>query len=198
MQDCKVEGCGRLVWAAGYCSKHYNRLRTKGTLEDGPRARAPLAERLWKKIRKGGPDECWPFVGKDCTSGYGFIGLGGRDKGKGLVHRVVWELTYGPIPKGAGHHGMVVMHKCDNSLCCNPSHLRLGKQSDNVKDMDSKGRRINAQLAGEKHHNSKLTERDVRAIRAASGTNVEIARRFGITRQNVRYIRTGVAWRHVK
>jgi len=32
MKKCAVEGCGREHEARGYCSKHYKRLRAKGTL----------------------------------------------------------------------------------------------------------------------------------------------------------------------
>ena len=142
MNGCKVDGCGRLLWAVGYCSKHYNRLRTTGTLEDGPKARLPLAVRLWKNIDKRAPQECWPWTSERKVKGYGSIGRGGRGGGNALAHRVVWELTHGPIPKSSDYHGMVVMHRCDNRLCCNPAHLVLGSQSDNVRDMDAKGRRV--------------------------------------------------------
>lgn len=198
MQECKAAGCGRLNWAAGYCSTHYNRLRKTGSLEPGPKARLPLAERLWRQVAKGGPDECWNWIAKSKVDGYGTIGLGGRAAKKMLSHRVVWELTHGPIPKSTEYHGFVVLHKCDNRACCNPAHLVLGKQSDNVADMDAKGRRVNSQLYGSAHGMSKVTEKDVVAIRAATGTNQEIAKQFGITRQNVKFIRNRETWKHVK
>lgn len=197
MERCKVEGCGRLKWAAGYCSKHYNRLRTTGSLEDGPKARRPLSDRLWRNVAKRGPAECWPWIGSTRTSGYGSIGTGGRKGKSATAHRVVWELTHGPIPRSSDYHGMVVMHTCDNRLCCNPLHLVLGRQSDNVRDMDDKGRRVSAPRFGEKHHNAKLTDEQVRYIRNMGGSSQEIAKLFGITPQNVRYIRSGKAWKHV-
>lgn len=33
-EPCAVEGCGSAKFAKGYCQKHYNRLRDKGTLDD--------------------------------------------------------------------------------------------------------------------------------------------------------------------
>jgi hypothetical protein len=34
-EPCSVEGCGSAWFARGLCSKHYDRLRTKGTVEEG-------------------------------------------------------------------------------------------------------------------------------------------------------------------
>lgn len=50
-------------------------------------------------------------------------------------HRMMWELTRGKIPKGKN-----VLHKCDNPRCCNPDHLYIGTQADNIKDRDADDR----------------------------------------------------------
>ena len=138
---CTVEGCSGPVWAASMCSRHYNRKLKTGTVEDGPRARASLSDRLWRQVDCRGDDECWLWTAKSVVTGYGVLSSGGRDKPKILAHRAAWEVINGSIPDGEGHHGTVVMHTCDNRLCCNPAHLRLGSQADNVRDMDEKGRR---------------------------------------------------------
>ncbi len=51
------------------------------------------------------------------------------------AHRVAYTLAFGPIQPR-----MVVCHRCDNGLCCNPAHLFLGTAGDNSRDMMAKGR----------------------------------------------------------
>lgn len=81
---------------------------------------------------------CWEWLlGKDRV-GYGRlkIQLGSRSAFRfSSAHRYAWELWRGPIPDG-----MNVLHKCDNRACCNPDHLFLGTQQDNMRDMHAKGR----------------------------------------------------------
>jgi hypothetical protein len=51
------------------------------------------------------------------------------------AHRLSWLVNVGEIPEG-----MHVLHKCDNRPCCNPKHLFLGTNLDNIKDRVSKNR----------------------------------------------------------
>lgn len=53
-------------------------------------------------------------------SGYGVCYPNGAKK-QMLIHRYIYELTHGEIPKG-----QVIMHICDNKLCYNIDHLRAG------------------------------------------------------------------------
>lgn len=50
------------------------------------------------------------------------------------LHRVSYWLHHGPISEGK-----VVRHKCDNGKCCNPSHLVIGTQADNMADKHRRG-----------------------------------------------------------
>lgn len=70
--------------------------------------------------------------------------------------RVIYELTYGDIPKG-----LYICHKCDNPICVNPSHLFLGTQKHNMQDASRKGRVVIPNLKGEDHANAMLSNANV-------------------------------------
>jgi len=134
-------------------------------------------------------------MGRRDRGGYGHIQCGSRrggvKRGPRQTHRVAYELTFGPIPEG-----QVVRHKkCDNPPCCNPAHLRLGTQADNIADMVAAGR----QSFGARNPNAKLTDADVIAIRSgqSSETTAELAQRFGVSQSLISQIRGGSLWKHV-
>ncbi len=94
-------------------------------------------------------------------------------------------------------------HHCDNRACCNERHLFEGTQTENIADMDRKGRRVtNSAPPGQRHHGAKLTDQDVRDIRANYAlcrmTQKELAARFGIAQSTVSGIVSGKEWAHVR
>lgn len=198
---CLLKGCDSPHYAAGLCSKHYNRFRMTGLFNDGLELWRPFEEWLWSKVDKRGDKECWPWTGPLSSDGRGRIGTGGRAGRDVLAHRVVWENVNGPIPGGGPKpHGWVVMHTCDNPPCCNPAHLRLGSQRDNVVDMDTKGRRKTLARAGEDHPGAKHTQQQANAVHAALsedtgyGSIPRIARKVGVDETFVRNIKKGRIW----
>jgi hypothetical protein len=134
---------------------------------------------------------CHEWLGTLNTSGYGHLDFGGR---KQLAHRIVWALERGPIPSG-----MNVLHHCDNPRCVKPEHLFVGTQGDNVADMMRKDRHARTvTMAGERHTGAKITEAQVREIRADKRLCRLIAPEHGISAGNVWLIKTRKAWAHVK
>lgn len=147
-------------------------------------------ERFWTKVDKRNPDDCWEWTGGKVRHGYGSVSLKnqfGRPSSR-HAHRVSWELTNGEIP-----NGLYVCHKCDNKACCNPAHLFLGTQSENMKDMYAKGRKTQR---GERNGNAKLTLEDVTNIRKRLGRDQmsDIAKDYGVTRQAIWQISRGLKW----
>jgi hypothetical protein len=147
-----------------------------------------LEDRFWSKVDVREPDECWPWTASRLQSGYGMFWAGGRTTAghprSTPAHRIAWELTHGPIPEGK-----LVCHTCDQPECCNPVHLFIGTYTDNVADMDAKGRRRVV---------TKLTEDSVREIpRLWAWDDLlqrEVAQMFGISQTTVGFIVRGGTW----
>lgn len=93
-----------------------------------------------RRVGRGRPGladdgECWVFIGARDGCGYGVIRR--ADFNGSRVHRYIYEKFVGPIPDGAQ-----VLHRCDNPPCVRPSHLWIGTQQDNIRDMIVKGRLV--------------------------------------------------------
>ena len=92
-----------------------------------------LRIRFWSKVAiQSKTDVCWPWTRGGRGMGYGCIRV---EKKQIDSHRMAYILTHGEIPEG-----MLVLHTCDNRLCCNPDHLQLGTYRDNTVDAVQKGR----------------------------------------------------------
>lgn len=100
---------------------------------------------------------CWNWTLSTNPKGYGRTRLGSER----LAHRAAWKIWNGKITGGS-----CVLHRCDNTGCCNPAHLFLGSRLDNNKDMMNKRRSSN----GERQWNSKISDDEVRTIREVYST----------------------------
>lgn len=90
-----------------------------------------VAFKFWSRVQPSeNEDECWGWSGY-AAKGYPSFESEGR---KWLAHQVSWNLF-----NGKSHRPFWVLHKCDNPICCNPSHLFLGTNRDNVIDAVRKG-----------------------------------------------------------
>ncbi len=130
---------------------------------------------------------CWRIVSHaPNSSGYVQLERGGKVE---PAHRVSYRTFIGGIPEG-----LRVLHKCDVRDCINPKHLFLGTNSDNSRDMTSKGR----QARGQKNGRAKLTKNQVLEIRANERlTRKELANKYGVSQSNIDYILTGQSWKHL-
>lgn len=152
-----------------------------------------FADRVDKTAGHGPRGECWVWTGSVTDKGYGLIVENGL---RLRAHRVAFEMANGPLPTAKTYHGTCVLHRCDNPRCVNPAHLFAGSPKDNWHDMASKGR--NPSHKGRDNESVKLTEDQVRAIRASSKTHAEMARQFGVHETTIFRIRRRILWRHIQ
>jgi hypothetical protein len=191
-----------IIRACAQCGKEYaaypseiKRGRTRCSRECMGLARRRTAQETFdlSVIRFSDPAVCWGWSG-GIRHGYGFINLwkDGRKTTEG-AHRVSYRLHIGEVPRG-----LFVCHSCDNPLCSNPAHLFVGTQADNLADMVTKGRgRPGPPRKGEDCNLAKLTENDVRAIRASTMPVFAVVAHYNITPGTVWRIRTRKLWKHI-
>lgn len=131
-----------------------------------------LLEALPRDPRTG----CWLWQGAK-RQGYGAFGWAGKSY---ETHRLAYELFRGVKPGKR-----FVCHRCDVRACCNPDHLFLGDQGDNVRDMHMKGR-----------GRSRLTAVQVLEIRSRTGeVQTVLAREYGVSQGAISRIQRGAGWR---
>lgn len=142
---------------------------------------------FWKRVTK--TDTCWIWTGVVC-SGYGHVSLNYHIY---LVHRIAYYFRNKVDP-----YPYFVLHTCDNPVCVNPSHLYLGTQLDNMKDMIKKGRK--QATKGVDNYHAKLTESQVLEIRSlwATGTKYNVlAPQFNVSESLISMIVNHKIWRHI-
>lgn len=175
------------------------------------RPQPTLEERFWGWVTK--TEDCWFWHGMTSRAGYGRFSIDGKHY---QSHRVSYALTYGAILSG-----LFVCHHCDVRHCVRPDHLFLGTAGDNLRDMVAKHRSASQthpeirrwtathtlrrhperQSRGERQHLSKLTEAQVRTIRAlyAEGTHsyAALATLYAVGKSTIASVLTGQTWTHV-
>lgn len=133
---------------------------------------------------------CWDWKGGIENTGYARLSI--RDVPCRHAHVASYLLRNGEIPEG-----LQVNHLCHNRKCCNPDHLYLGTQADNMRDKVQ----ANRQAKGAKNGNAKLTENGVRKIKEllknGEKTSV-IATMFLVTPEQICNINSGKQWNHIK
>lgn len=148
--------------------------------------------RFLAKVDKRGPKHpalktrCWLWTGLKNKHGYGRVKIAGKEH---KAHRLSWFIEYGAWPT------LHVLHRCDNTGCVRPSHLREGTHLDNMKDMVSKGR--SPCNIGVRNPRSKLTEPQVLEILRRKESGPALAKKFGVTHVVIYDIRNGKLWGHL-
>ena len=149
--------------------------------------RKSVADRFLESVEPS--TGCWSWKGAHKATGYGRFSVENPATGdyeQKQAHRVAYELFVGSIPEG-----MSVLHSCDNPNCVRPDHLRVGTASDNLQEAYDKGR---ATQVGEANAGHKLTEEDIKEIRASNKLHRELAEEYGVCRSNISLIKLGRSW----
>jgi hypothetical protein len=97
-------------------------------------------------MHDGNRDVCWEWLGAH--------GLGTREEWRPRVaiggkHYYVYRIVYQLYTGYQLEKNQVVRHSCDHSWCCNPHHMMVGTQADNVQDM------LDRERVGMKHFHIK-------------------------------------------
>lgn len=145
------------------------------------------SDRFFAHVEKG--PNCWTWTASKMNSGYGQFSIAGTMR---QAHRAAYELLVGPIPQG-----MLILHDCDNKLCVNPAHLRIGTHSENIKDAYARRLRSKPDVSGEKHPRASITKTDakrMRLLRESGLTVTAIAALFGVKRSLVSDVVTNRSW----
>ena len=159
-----------------------------------------IQERFWSKVEK--TNKCWFWMAGSVQSPrggrYGVFSIGKKIK---YAHRISWELEKDEIPLG-----MQVNHICHNTLCVRLSHLYLGTQKDNMRDMQLAGRDnyVHPSIPGRKGEQSnlaKLTTNGIKEIRnkylIGNITQKQLAEEYRSTQTNIGLIVRRETWKHV-
>ncbi len=133
---------------------------------------------------------CWLWkMGKD-KDGYGKVTI---DYKCYRSHRVAFECVNGKIQAGA-----MACHKCDNPSCCNPDHIFLGTQMENITDSVAKGHHIR----GSRCHLAKLSDCDIREVfdlhRSGRFDQGQIADIYCVSQASMSCILLRKTWRRVE
>lgn len=127
-------------------------------------ALAFVAQQIWRRVdRSAGLAACWPWLAAS-RDGYGRVHVEGRLMN---AHGLVMRLSGVAVPEG-----LTILHRCDNPPCCNPAHLYVGTQQENVRDM----------------------REQLRALHRGGRRPEEIATMFGLSTRHTRRV-LGGSWR---
>ena len=188
MTACSVHDCTKAGFCRTYCRTHYERWKRYGDplfLKKALSPRGtPMQWLLSHCLYKGSDCLTWPFAR---------FPDGRAHMRAGKPTRIMCELVYGPAPTRTHE----AAHRCGNghNACVNPVHLYWATPLENAQDREAHG----TVSRGERHGGAKLTEADVRRIRAEAlhRPQKDLAVEFGGSATVITKIVRRYSWRLV-
>ncbi len=182
---CSVDGCNKFVKSNKLCSKHLSRMLRRGTLEISRNAPGEMQRYIQDVAIPFDEDVCliWPY-----PLGHSHYPTLTRGRGRIYVTHIVCEARWGTKPSPAHQ----VAHKCGNTKCCAPRHLRWATPEENNDDKYVHG----TLKVGEAVPGAKLSNADVRHIRKLLPTmaDPEIAKLYLVKPATINAIRHRKNW----
>lgn len=155
----------------------------------------PVIVRFFSKISIKSGDECWNWNSTLTHQGYGHFTLNGK---KVMAHRLVYFIFNGVLPLyDENGKEIFVLHRCDNRVCCNPSHLYIGTHQDNMRDRQERKGTVRGEQNGKSIFNNNQVY-EIKELIARGFPNNKIASLYNTSRQTINAIRKGISWGHIK
>lgn len=148
-------------------------------------------ERVLGRIdRSKGDQACHPWTGpiNKTRNGYGQCYYDGKSW---RAHIAAWFVINGEMPKS------MLMHSCNNPICCNIKHLSEGSAQKNMAQMVEDGR----SMFGSKHHLARYTEVQVKEMRRLFSEGLgraDILKIYGGHKPTINHILAGRTWKYIK
>lgn len=147
-----------------------------------------MKKRFWEKVNISG-NQCWEWTAS-LNNGYGWFNTGSKIK---HAHRVAAFLSGKLDSLDSEFH---VLHHCDNPKCCNPNHLFIGTNNDNIADKVNKGRCGFKRMNGQSNGMSKLKNNQIKEIKGLYFSSMfsqsQLAKKYGIQQSHVSRIVNGI------
>jgi len=151
-------------------------------------------EDFWARVQGNRSERngCWNWTGSTNSNGYGTLVYQGQHATAHRVAAFLLELVDTiAAPKNRRGSGFI-LHQCDNKLCCNPTHMRVGTYAEN--QIEAYARRRRAAHKGTAHTNAKQTKESIELVKDmyAHGVSQEaIAKLLAVSQSSISKILLG-------
>lgn len=128
--------------------------------------------------------KCWEWIKSKNKYGYGQITFKNVNTNSHIMSCVVKH-------RRKMEKGEIVRHLCDNKICCNPDHLKIGTRGENGRDA------FCSEYITEHSHRIKLTPSDVTDIYQSHKKVTDLMIEYKVGMTCIYNIRRGKSWKDI-